>query len=156
MPVGLYLMSAFRTWMCCWTCDLWYGEPNNMDDFLFFSYLSVIVMSAKSRGKSLATAPCLEFTLILNSSIFLMRSFLSCWFVLINFVNISWRKSNFLSILFSIIGFSFVFSIGSMLLTLHHPYSSPYNRITNSRRYLFCNYILMILFMPCHVVQLSV
>ena len=103
-----YRMSAFRTWICCWTCGLWYEEPKNMDDLLFSSYLSVIGVPAKSRRESLAN----EFTLILNSSIFLMRSFLSCWFASINFVNISWKRSNFLSILFSIIGFSFVFSIG--------------------------------------------
>ena len=109
-----YTMSAFRTWICCWTYGLWCEEAKNMDDLLFSSYLSVMGVSAKSRGQSSAIAPSLEFTLILNSSIFLMRSFLSCWFASITFWNISWRRSNFLSILFSIVGLSFVFLIGSV------------------------------------------
>ena len=38
-------------------------------------------------------------------------------------------------------------------LTLYRTYSCRYNRITYSRRYLFRHYILMILFMSCHVIS---
>ena len=109
-----YTMSSCRTWIWVSCCCLCGGDSNNMDDLLLSSYLFVNRVSGKSWGELelvLLFYPSLEFTVILNFSIFLTRSFLSCWIVSRNFQNICSNRSSLLSTEFSAGIFS-VTSIG--------------------------------------------